>query len=73
MNWKFNNSNPSHMENPNSSIQNMGNLDIYNQVRSVPEHALRRIEAGRLKGKSDINPMFRIQKLTDVFGPVGFG
>ena len=73
MNWKFNNSNPSHMENSNSSIQNMGNLDIYNQVRSVPEHALRRIEAGRLKGKSDINPMFRIQKLTDVFGPVGFG
>lgn len=61
------------MENPNSSSQTKGNLEIYNQVRSVPEHALKKIEAGRLKGKSDINPMFRIQKLTEVFGPVGFG
>ena len=61
------------MENPSSSSQSKGNLEIYNQVRSVPEHALRKIEAGRLKGKSDINPMFRIQKLTEVFGPVGFG
>ena len=61
------------MENPTSSSQNKGNLEIYNQVRSVPEHALKKIEAGRLKGKSDINPMFRIQKLTEVFGPVGFG
>ena len=61
------------MENPSSSSQSKGNLEIYNQVRSVPEHALKRIEAGRLKGKSDINPMFRIQKLTEVFGPVGFG
>lgn len=61
------------MENPSSSSQSKGNLEIYNQVRSVPEHALKKIEAGRLKGKSDINPMFRIQKLTEVFGPVGFG
>ena len=61
------------MENPTSSSQNKGNLEIYNQVRSVPEHALKKIEDGRLKGKSDINPMFRIQKLTEVFGPVGFG
>ena len=73
MNWKFNNLSPSHMENTSSSSQSKGNLEIYNQVRSVPEHALKKIEAGRLKGKSDINPMFRIQKLTEVFGPVGFG
>lgn len=49
------------------------NLALYNRVRSVPEHALKKIEAGRLKGKSDINPMFRIQSLTREFGPVGFG
>lgn len=49
------------------------NLALYNKVRSVPEHALRKIEAGRLKGKSDINPMFRILCLTREFGPVGIG
>lgn len=49
------------------------NLALYNRVRSVPEHALRKIEAGRLKGKSDINPMFRIFCLTREFGQAGFG
>lgn len=61
------------MENSNNSNQSQGNLEIYNQVRSVPENALRKIEAGRLKGKSDINPMWRIKKLTELFGIVGFG
>lgn len=61
------------MENPNSSSQTQGNLEIYNQVRSVPDNALKKIEAGRLKGKSDINPMWRIKKLTELFGAVGFG
>lgn len=60
------------MENSNNN-QIQANLEIYNQVRSVPESALRKIEAGRLKGKSDINPMWRIKKLTELFGPVGFG
>lgn len=61
------------MENRNPQTQTEGNLAIYNQVRSVPENALKKIEAGRLKGKSDINPMFRIKVLTEQFGPVGFG
>ncbi len=61
------------MENSNSSSQNKGNLEIYNQVRTVPENALKKIEAGRLKGKSDINPMWRIKVLTEQFGQVGFG
>lgn len=61
------------MENPSASSQTKDNLEIYNQVRSVPEHALKKIEAGRLKGKSDINPMFRIFCLTEQFGPAGFG
>lgn len=51
----------------------MGNLAIYNAVRSVPDSAKRRIEAGRLKGKTDINPMWRIKALTETFGPCGFG
>ena len=61
------------MENSIISSQNEGNLDLYNRVRSVPENALKKIEAGRLKGKSDINPMWRIQCLTREFGPAGFG
>lgn len=51
----------------------MDNLTIYNEVRSVPDSAKRRIEAGRLKGKTDINPMWRIKALTEQFGPCGFG
>ena len=59
------------MEN-NKQVQ-QDNLSIYERVRSVPTEAKKAIEAGSLKGKSDINPMWRIKKLTEVFGPVGFG
>lgn len=51
----------------------MTNMDIYSKVRSVPQCALKKIGAGRLKGMSDINPMWRIEKLTEIFGPCGFG
>lgn len=51
----------------------MDNLTIYNEIRNVPDSAKRRIEAGRLKGKTDINPMWRIKALTEKFGPCGFG
>lgn len=51
----------------------MDNLDIYNRVKSVPQTALKTIQAGRLKGKSDINPMWRIKALTETFGPCGIG
>lgn len=51
----------------------MSNLSIYEQVRSVPKEAIKPIAAGRLKGMSDINPMWRIKKLTEVFGPCGTG
>lgn len=49
------------------------NLRIYNAVRQPPPEALKPITAGRLKGKSDINPMWRIKALTEQFGAVGFG
>ena len=61
------------MENNKQVQQDNGNLSIYERVRSVPKEAKKEIEAGRLKGKNDINPMWRIKKLTEVFGPVGFG
>ena len=57
----------------NKQVQQDNNLSIYERVRSVPKEAKREIEAGRLKGKNDINPMWRIKKLTEEFGPAGFG
>lgn len=51
----------------------MENMEIYKQVQSVPANAQKPIQAGRLRGKTDINPMWRIKTLTEVFGAVGFG
>ena len=51
----------------------MGNLDLYDKFRSVPNEAKKPIQAGRLKGKTDINPMWRIKALTEAFGPCGIG
>lgn len=51
----------------------MSNLDTYNSFRSVPEDAKKTIGAGRLKGMTDINPMWRIFKLTEKYGEAGHG
>ena len=51
----------------------MKNMDIYEKVRAVPQTAQKTIQGGRLKGFTDINPMWRIQTLTEQFGPCGFG
>ena len=50
-----------------------GNMDIYRKLHDVPKEARKPITDGRLKGKTDINPMWRIERLTEVFGPCGFG
>lgn len=50
-----------------------GNLKIYNAVKKVPAEAKRAITGGRLKGKTEINPMWRIKALTEQFGPCGIG
>lgn len=49
------------------------NLKIYNAVREVPREAQKKIAGGRLKGFTDINPMWRIKTLTEQFGVTGFG
>lgn len=49
------------------------NLAVYKQVDVVPQEAIKSIGAGRLKGMSDINPMWRIKVMTQVFGPCGIG
>lgn len=51
----------------------MENLEWYEKYRSVPENAQKPITAGRLKNKTDINPMWRIKALTELFGPCGIG
>ena len=51
----------------------MEKMEIYNRVRQVPDEAKKAISAGRLKGMTDINPMWRIKKLTEEFGPCGIG
>ena len=53
------------MENPN--------LSIFNKVRKAPSNALKQIGAGRLKGMSDVNPVWRILAMTDTFGICGIG
>lgn len=50
-----------------------GNLDLYNRFSAPPKEALTPITGGRLKGMSDINPMWRIKCLTEMFGPCGRG
>ena len=49
------------------------NLDIYEKLRAVPNEAKKAIGGGRLKGMTDINPMWRIKSLTEQFGPCGIG
>ena len=49
------------------------NLKIYNELRVVPEEAQKKITGGRLSGMTDIKPMWRIEKLTEVFGMCGIG
>lgn len=51
----------------------MNNLELYEKFRQVPESAKKTITGGKLNGKTDINPMWRIKKLTEIFGPCGVG
>lgn len=48
-------------------------MRFYEESRVVPAEAQKTIIGGKLRGKTDINPMWRIKKLTEMFGPVGFG
>lgn len=49
------------------------NLRVYNAVCAPPPESLKQIEGGRLKGMTDINPMWRIRALTEQYGPCGIG
>ena len=49
------------------------NLRIWNQCKEVPIQYLKQIQAGRLKGKSDISPQWRMRIMTEMYGPCGVG
>lgn len=49
------------------------NLSVWNQFNQVPAHFTKPIGFGKLKGKSDINPQWRLMAMTQAFGPVGHG
>lgn len=49
------------------------NLELYNRFKQPPQEALKEITGGRLKGLTDISPMWRIQALTEAFGACGEG
>ena len=51
----------------------MNNMELFENFRSVPDWAKKPISGGRMNGKTDISPMWRIQVLTEVFGPCGYG
>jgi hypothetical protein len=48
-------------------------VKIYESLSKPPKSALRTIEAGKLKGKTDINPQWRYRAMTEKFGLVGIG
>lgn len=50
----------------------MDNLRFYNRGREVPKEAQKQFNNGRFSG-TDINPMWRIKMLTELFGPAGIG
>jgi len=49
------------------------NLATWEALCRPPASALKRIKGGRLGGMTDINPQWRLQMMTEQFGPIGFG
>lgn len=48
------------------------NTKLYESLRAVPENAQKSFTNGRFNG-TDINPMWRIKRMTEMFGPCGIG
>lgn len=51
----------------------MDNMELWQALEKTADEAKKPIEAGRLKGFTDINPCWRMKRLTEVFGPCGIG
>jgi hypothetical protein len=48
-------------------------MEIWNSFCTPPPHVLKEITGGRLAGKTDINPQWRIRAMTETFGVCGIG
>lgn len=48
-------------------------MNHYDNLKNPPKDALKEISFGKLKGKSDINPQWRIEAMTREFGSCGIG
>lgn len=48
------------------------NMRFYEAMRAVPKEAQKSFNNGKFSG-TDINPMWRIKKMTELFGPCGIG
>src|SRR6056297_3286507 len=48
-------------------------IETYKVLAQPPKWALRQIQAGRLKGKTDISPQWRYQAMTEQYGLCGIG
>lgn len=49
------------------------NMELWDKLKKPPKEALSTIKGGRLAGMTDIKPQWRLQAITEVLGPVGFG
>ena len=50
----------------------MEKLETYEKLRTVPTEAQKQFNNGKFSG-TDINPMWRIKKMTEVLGMCGIG
>lgn len=48
-------------------------MEVWNKLKQPPDWAVKKITGGRLNGKTDISPMWRLQAMTETFGPCGIG
>jgi hypothetical protein len=49
------------------------NMELWEKVHKPPQSALKQIGGGRLRGMTDINPQWRLEAATEIFGPCGIG
>lgn len=56
-----------------AEVKVVDNMRYFNVLRTPPEDALKPIKGGRLAGRTDINPQWRYEALTALFGPCGIG
>jgi hypothetical protein len=48
-------------------------MERYSRLSTPPSDATKAIEAGKLKGKTDINPQWKIEAMTQEYGECGVG